>query len=82
MAEILKDTLKRRKYCPRLAAVQRIREMRIASSYCTVSETAVVAGVVSIYPMTAEQKAIFTLSKVICREKAAKRVGVVTMAKW
>ena len=58
-AEIWGNALKKERYRKRMAAVQVRGAMRIASSYCTVSEPAalVIAGVIPInWPILVMQK--------------------------
>lgn len=83
-AEIWADAVKTHKYRSRLSSVQRMGALRIASSYRTVSESAVlvVAGVIPIDLLAQERKAIYNLSQEVGRKEAARRARETTMLEW
>lgn len=83
-AEIWADSLKTKKYCHAMTAVQRLGALRIASAYRTVSAQAalVVAGVIPIDLLAFERKRIYEKSAETGRADAAIAEREVTIMTW
>lgn len=83
-AEIWADAMRVKKYRKRMSAVQRRGALRIACSYRTVSEAAilVIASVPPIDLLAIERKRIYDASVEVGRERAAQEERARTLTEW
>lgn len=83
-AEIWADAMKIEKYRKRIAAVQRRGALRVACSYRTVSEPAVmvIAGVIPIDLLALERKSVFERDADTSREIASAQARRCSIIKW
>ncbi|XP_046834738.1 uncharacterized protein LOC124431195 [Vespa crabro] len=82
--EIWAKALRKEKYRKRIAAVQRWGAHRIASSYCTVSESAVVvvAGVIPIDLLAWERQFVHQQRSVLGKEEASRLSRSTSIEIW
>ncbi|XP_046817454.1 uncharacterized protein LOC124423599 [Vespa crabro] len=83
-AEIWAEALRKEKYRKRIAAVQRRGALRIACSYSTVSEPAVlvVAGVIPIDLLAQERQLIHQQRSVLGKEEASRHTRSTSIETW
>ncbi|XP_033228922.1 uncharacterized protein LOC117180535 [Belonocnema kinseyi] len=83
-AEIWADALRVEKYRKRMAGVQKLGALRVACSYRTVSEPAilVVAGVIPIYLQARERKYIYRKKSEIGKQEAKRQARAYNRDQW